>query len=187
MHGHATHYLCLTAHSQNWHSGGDSNIYHENDLHWRARKTEAFPIAKPPSQRPSAASKSEEQVAPGEPRSHPNSQPFHLQMLISITILRIVPYRTVSWIGLVDLLKLDLEDELRVGRDQATADVPNPHRQHPPPSQDQGGNLLASIRVIGADVQPRLLAQLHLDNALIPTCSHPSASVPRKNPRRSGV
>lgn len=96
MHGHASHHLCLTAHSQNWHSGGDNNTYHENDLHWRARKTEAFPIAKPPSQRPSAASKSEEQAVPGEPRSHPNSQPFHLQMLISITILRIVPYRIVD-------------------------------------------------------------------------------------------
>ena len=53
---------------------------------------------------------------------------------------------------LVDLLELDLEDELRVGRDQTAADV------------------LAAVRKVGADVETRLLAELHLDDALVPAC-----------------
>ena len=95
MHGQASHHQCLTINSQNLHSRGGNNIYHENDLHWRARKTEAFPTANPPSQRPSAASKSEEQAAAEQPRSHPNSQPLHLQTpyIHRHFAHRAVPYR----------------------------------------------------------------------------------------------
>ena len=33
------------------------------------------------------------------------------------------------------------------------------------------GDLLAAVREVGADVEPGLLAKLHLDDALVPACS----------------
>lgn len=46
----------------------------------------------------------------------------------------------------------DLQDEVRVGRDEATADG------------------LAAVGKVARDVQRSLLAELHLNNALVPTC-----------------
>lgn len=57
---------------------------------------------------------------------------------------------------LIDLLELNLEDEIRVRGNKT-------------------GEALVTVRKVAGDVETRLLAELHLHDALVPACRAPLA------------
>ena len=113
---------CVTAQSRHQHNKAtEARITNKTCI----ERGTCFPTAKPAS--------ANERRAKTQKSSPQNSHPSHPNYPSTVqTALEChrhpVDFRIASCgidrPSLVDLLKLDLEDELRVGRDQATADIP---------------------------------------------------------------
>ena len=72
------------------------------------------------------------------------------------------------------LVAEDLQDEVRVGRDK-TGELPaksQPSTQASTPALLTSGHLLIAIGKVASNIQPRLLAKLHLHDALVPAYPH---------------